>query len=92
MEHRGTVDDLKGRQQLYNGFGDSLSRAIELVVTPLLLGLLGLLLDHIFGLTPVLTIALSVFGIVGVSVKMYYAYDRDMQAHDEGQPWAKGRR
>jgi F0F1-type ATP synthase assembly protein I len=86
------VDDLKGRRELYNGFGDSLSRAIELVVTPLLFGLLGLLLDHIFGLTPVLTTALTLFGIAGVSVKMYYAYDRDMQAHEAGAPWAKGRR
>jgi hypothetical protein len=85
------VDDLKGRQELYNGFGNSLSRAIELVMTPLLFGLLGLLLDHVFGITPVLTIAMVLFAIAGLAVRMYYGYSEEMRAHEANAPWARNR-
>ena len=33
--------DLSDRRDLYNGFGDALSRAVELVVTPAIFGFLG---------------------------------------------------
>ena len=86
------MDDLKGRQELYNGFGDSLSRAIELVVTPLIFGLVGLLLDHVLGITPLLTIVFALFAIAGLSVKMYFAYDQQMKAHEASAPWARPKR
>ena len=86
------MDDLKGRQELYNGFGNSLSRAIELVMTPTLFGLLGLLLDHIFGITPVLTIVLVLFAISGLAVRMYYGYNEEMRVHEANAPWARSRR
>lgn len=83
------VDDLKGRQELYNGFGDTLARGFELAVMPLLFGGIGYVLDRIFGLTPLLTILFAAFCIVGMSVRMYYAYDSAMRAHDDAAPWAR---
>lgn len=50
----------------------------ELVVTPLLLGLLGFWLDGVFGIRPVLTIALSVFGVVGSVASFYLRYRHQM--------------
>ena len=85
------MDDLKGRQELYNGFGDSLSKAIELVLTPLIFGGLGLLLDHVVGITPVLTIVFTLFALAGLSVKMYYTYARQMEAHEASSSWARRR-
>lgn len=85
------MDDLKGRQQLYNGFGDALARGFELAIMPFLFGGLGWFLDRVFGWTPVLTIALTIFSIVGLAVRTYFGYEAEMRAHEEGAPWAKAR-
>jgi F0F1-type ATP synthase assembly protein I len=85
------VDDLKGRQELYNGFGDTFTRGMEMVLTPVLLGAIGYGLDRLFGLVPVLTLVFSLVGIIGVAVKEYYTYKAAMEAHDADAPWARGR-
>lgn len=76
------------RQQTYNGFGDALAMAFEMVVTPLLFGLGGYGLDRWLGTTPVFTLILSILGIVGMSAKMWYAYDARMREHEATGPWA----
>jgi F0F1-type ATP synthase assembly protein I len=81
--------ELKARQDLYSGFGNALQRAIEIVGTPLLLGLLGALIDRRLGTSPIFVIALALFGVVGMGLRMYYAYVRDMDAHEKGAPWAR---
>jgi F0F1-type ATP synthase assembly protein I len=81
--------ELKARQDLYSGFGNALQRAIEIVGTPLLLGLLGGLIDRRLGTSPVFLVALALFGVVGMGLRLYYAYVRDMDAHDKGAPWAR---
>lgn len=50
----------------------------ELVVTPLLLGLFGLWLDGIFGIKPLLTVILAVFGVVGAGASFYLRYRHQM--------------
>jgi F0F1-type ATP synthase assembly protein I len=45
--------ELRDRQDLNNGFGNALSRAVELAVTPMIFGFLGYLLDGRFGTRPV---------------------------------------
>jgi len=52
------------RRDLYNGFGDTYSRTFEMVVTPLIFGLIGWFLDGRFDTRPVLalTLGLAVFG------------------------------
>ena len=85
------MDQLKARQDLYNGFGVSFARAFEFVMTPVLFGAIGYLLDRIFGTLPVFTIILTVFCFVGVGVKMYYGYQADMASIEKDAPWAKER-
>ena len=75
--------DLRDRRETYNGFGNALSRAIELVVTPFAFGLLGYGLDRWLGTSPVFLIVLVAFAIVGMAVRMYYGYATEMKAHEE---------
>lgn len=80
---------LREKQELNNGFGEALARAFELVATPMLFGLMGFGLDHLFGTKPVFTALLFAFALAGMFVRMYYGYDREMRRHDEEGPWAK---
>ena len=80
--------DLKDRQHLYNGFGNGLALAIELVATPLLLGFIGHFIDVWLGTNPVFTIVLVLFALTGMGVKAYYGYDMEMKAHEAAGPWA----
>ena len=78
------------RRKLYSGYADSMTRAFELVVAPLVFGLVGFALDRTFGLTPILTIITVVVAFAGTGVKLWYGYDLEMQRHDAGAPWAAG--
>lgn len=58
-------------------FSEQMNRShgsFELVLSPFLLGLLGFWIDGRLGITPVLTIALSVLGVVGAVIKLYFGY------------------
>jgi F0F1-type ATP synthase assembly protein I len=85
------VDDRKGRQELYNGFGETFTRGMEMVLTPALIGGLGYLLDRLSGLLPMFTIVFIVIGVVGVGVKEYYTYEAAMKAHEANAPWGQKR-
>lgn len=50
------------------------SGSYELVLSAVILGLLGLLLDRWLGITPVLTIVFTLLGFVGAGVSIYYRY------------------
>ena len=76
-------------QRLYNGFGNTLARAFELVVTPSLFGLIGYGIDRALGTLPIFTVTLAVFCVIGMSVKMYYGYIVAMEAHEAAGPWAR---
>jgi F0F1-type ATP synthase assembly protein I len=86
------VDQLKVRQELYSGVGDGFGRAFEFVMTPVLFGAIGWLIDRALGTTPVFILLLTVFCLIGVGTKMYYRYKADMEAQETGAPWAKTRR
>lgn len=79
------------RLETYRGFGDTLARAFELVVTPLLFGLAGWALDGWLGLRPLLTIVLVVLAVIGMAARMYYSYDTEMRAHEERLLGPRGR-
>jgi hypothetical protein len=81
--------DLLDRRQTWSGFGNALSRAVELVVTPLLFGLGGFGLDHWLGTGPGFTLALFLFAVVGVAARLYYGYVAEMEAHDRDAPWTR---
>ncbi|GAC1600057.1 MAG: hypothetical protein NVS3B21_26990 [Acidimicrobiales bacterium] len=67
---------------------DSLSRGMELVFTPALLGVAGFVADRFLGIVPVLTIAFAVFGVAGMGVRSFYRYDAQMRVHEAAGPWA----
>lgn len=75
------------KRELYKGLDDGYTHAIELVATPLVAGGIGYLIDHLAGTMPAFTIALIVAAVVASFVKMYYAYDAEMKAHDAAAPW-----
>lgn len=81
------MDLLREKRELNNGFGNALTRAFELAVIPPLFGGGGYLLDRWLGTVPIFMLVLGIVGLVGVAVKLYYGYDRDMQAESEGTPW-----
>jgi F0F1-type ATP synthase assembly protein I len=84
------VDDREQRE-LWNGFSNALSRAIELVVTPLLFALAGYGLDRWLGTSPLFAVLLASFAFVGLAVKSYYVYREDMRAHEQRLPGRVGR-
>lgn len=51
----------------------------DLVLTGVVFALAGLWLDRRFGLTPLLTIVLTVVGFVGAVLNIYYRYIRDIE-------------
>ena len=81
--------DLRDKRELYNGFGDTLARAVEFVVTPMLFGFGGHLLDGWFGTGVVLTVLLAALALAGTTIRMYYGYEVAMKAHEAESPWAK---
>ncbi|MFN8037036.1 MAG: AtpZ/AtpI family protein [Acidimicrobiia bacterium] len=72
-----------------SGDGDALGQAVSFVVVPLLFGLFGRWLDHVFGTVPFLMLGFGVLGVVGMFVAVYYRYQARMAELDEGQPWAR---
>jgi F0F1-type ATP synthase assembly protein I len=70
--------ELRDRQDLNNGFGNALSRAVELAVTPMIFGFLGYLLDGKLGTRPLFMLVFFV-GVLGyVFWKLFRAYDLQM--------------
>lgn len=81
--------DLRDRQATWNGFGNALSQAVELVVAPLLFALFGWFLDRHLGTGPFLAIAFGLFGVAGVAARSYYWYRTAMDREEEGKPWIR---
>lgn len=70
------------KRAVNRGFGDGMARAFEFAVTPMLFGGLGWLIDRGLDTSPVFTIALAVFGIVGMFLRLWYGYDAEMRTHE----------
>lgn len=83
------MDASEDRQKLYGGFSDALGKAVELVAVPVIFALMGHFLDGRFGTGKVLAIAFTIFAVVGMFVRAYYAYGVAMEAESEKAPWRK---
>ena len=81
--------DLREKRELYNGFGDTLARAVEFVAAPGLFAYGGHVLDGRLGTGNLLTVALAVFAMAGVFVRAYFAYEVAMREHEAERPWAR---
>ena len=80
----------RDRQELWNGFGTTLTRAFEFALTPVVFGLLGAGLDHLVGTWPLFMILFGLFAVAGLAVRSYYAYTAEMEAHEEHLPGRAG--
>jgi hypothetical protein len=74
--------DLEQRRELNNGFGDSLARAVELVLTPAIFGFLGHLLDTRVGTGVLFMLLFTLVTFAYVCWKMWGSYERRMQEHE----------
>ena len=79
--------DLRDRQDLYNGFGNGLSRAFELALTPAIFSGFGWLIDRWLGTTPLFMIVLLLFAVAGVGYMSWVRYEADMQARESEAIW-----
>jgi F0F1-type ATP synthase assembly protein I len=70
--------DLRDRRELSNGFGNALNVAVELVVTPMIFGFLGFLLDGRLGTKPVFTLVFFLLVLAYVIWKQYRLYGAQM--------------
>jgi F0F1-type ATP synthase assembly protein I len=75
------------KRAMNQGFGDGMSRAFELVATPLVFGGIGYLVDRAAGTVPVFAIVLGAFGIVGTFVRAWYGYDAEMRRVEQTGRW-----
>jgi hypothetical protein len=76
------------RAEIYRGFGDGLSRAFELAVTPAIFGAGGYALDRWLGIVPVFTTIFVLLAVIGLLLRVWYGYVYRMQALEASGPWA----
>ena len=75
--------DLRGlaeRRDLNQGFGDALSRAVEVVCTPFLFGWFGWWLDGKTGTRPLLALVFGIFVLLYTLWKLSRGYAAAMDA------------
>jgi positive regulator of sigma E activity len=68
---------------------DAFAHAGAMVLFPLLLGLLGVVIDRAVGTQWVFTVLLATLGVIGSFASAYYRYEARMAQHDEGKPWTR---
>ncbi|GMU79229.1 MAG: hypothetical protein AMXMBFR46_20220 [Acidimicrobiia bacterium] len=86
------MTDRERRFAVPSSDNDALSHALAMVVTPLLLGLLGGVIDNVLGTGWVFAALFATFGVLGAFASAYYRYEARMARHDEGQPWTRRER
>lgn len=67
-----------------------MARGMEIALTPLVFGGIGWLLDGWLGTGHLLAVALGIFGVVGIFVKLKLGYDQQMADAEAGKPWTRG--
>jgi F0F1-type ATP synthase assembly protein I len=75
--------DLNARRELNNGFGNSLARAFELVLSPVVFGFFGWLLDGRLGTRPLFMLLLFAFTAGYLFWKQFSNYDAAMKKHEQ---------
>ena len=71
------------RRELNNGFGNALSKAVEMVVTPLIFAVIGHLIDRWLNTGMVFALGFGVFTLAYVSWKSYMVYDAQMRDEED---------
>jgi hypothetical protein len=84
--------DLRAARDVNNGFGDGLATAFEMVLTPLIMGFFGWLLDRWVGTHLVFALSFGLFTFGYMCFKLVVRYNAQMAAHDADAPWSRNRR
>lgn len=77
--------------ELYHGYGDGLSRALEFALTPAVFCGIGYAIDRWLGVVPVFSIILFLVSVTGMFAKTWYVYEARMREEDAAAPWAAPR-
>ena len=70
------------RRDLYNGFGDTLARAFEVVITPFIFGVFGWWIDGRIGTRPLFALVLGILVFVYELWKLSKGYVRNMEIEE----------
>jgi hypothetical protein len=89
LQKGARVNEEEHTRALYNGFGNTLSRAFELVVTPSLFALIGHFVDRWLGTRFAFAVSFGIFCLVGMSIRMFYGYVEAMKAHEAEGAWGR---
>ena len=89
---RGGSLNLSERRELNNGFGEALSRAFDLAVTPAIFGVAGYLLDRKLDVVPLFTLVFSLFVLSYLLWKYWKVYEAEMVRHEQALPSRQPRR
>ncbi len=81
--------DLRAARDVNSGFGEGLATSFELVVTPLVMGLFGYLIDRWVGTHLVFALGFGLFTFGYLVYKLVVRYSTEMAAHDAKAPWAR---
>ncbi len=79
--------DFRERNAINNGLDTGMSRAMELVLTPLIFTAGGYLLDRWLTTGPIFAIVLGVLALIGVSYMTWFRYEMEMREHDKQGVW-----
>jgi len=77
------------RKAIPTADNDAFAHAGAMVLVPVLLGLLGSVIDHALGTGWVFTALLATLGVIGSFASAYYRYEARMAEHDKGKPWTR---
>lgn len=80
---------LAAKRDLNRGFGDAMSKAVEVALLPVIFGFLGWLVDDWLGTSPLFLIALVVFAFAGMLVRSWAGYDAEMKRHEANAAWRR---
>ena len=75
--------DLRAKRDLNNGFGEALSRAVELALTPAIFAVIGWRIDLALGTSPLFLVALFLLVISYVTWKLFMGYDAEMRRRED---------
>ena len=70
-------------QPKYQGLGEGFSKAFEFAVTPCVFAGIGFGVDKLVGSSPWFTIGLTIFSVVGMTIKTWYVYNAQMEVEAE---------
>lgn len=81
------MDATEQRRQLYSGFGETFSRAVEFVATPAIFGIVGHFIDGWAGTGRLFAVLLASLALIGMFLRSWYAYVEAMKSEEAKGAW-----